>query len=74
MAKEPSKKIAADAGAAPTNEIPLSLNEFCLRQSRVKGGALVTAFFHTEQAAGRMKDLPSAYAERYAEFATTPAI
>lgn len=74
MAKEPSKKNAADEGAAPVNEIPLSLNEFCLRQSRIQGGALVTAFFHSEQAAGRMKDVQSAYAKRYAEFANTPAI
>lgn len=73
MAK-PSKTIAADAGAAPTNEIPQTLNEFCLRQSRLQGGALVTAFYHSEQAAGRMKDVQSEYAKRYAEFANTPAI
>lgn len=71
MAKEPSKKPASDADAV--NEIPLSIEEFCLRQSRIKTTSLVTAFFHSETRAGRVVDVSSAYAKRYVEFANTPA-
>ncbi len=75
--KKPSEAVSdeavADAGAV-VNEIPLSLTEFCQRQSRVKTTSLVTAFFHAETKAGHTKDTHSAFAQRYAEFANTPAI
>lgn len=71
MAKQPSKTTgSADA----VKEIPLSIDEFCLRQSRIKSTSLITAFYHSERNAGRLKDVQSAYAKRYAEFANTPAI
>ncbi|HHA3594130.1 TPA: hypothetical protein ACODIZ_003657 [Salmonella enterica subsp. enterica serovar Newport] len=63
---------------AVTQEAPIefaqTLTEFCTRLSVTETRhALIAGFHYTEKAAGRMSDIPSAYAKRYAEFLTTPA-
>jgi len=86
MAKAPTSlddqtdASALDASApdAPTPDapdaFPLAIDEFCARLSvsdrRVE---LIGAFHAVEKAAGRIKDLESAFAERFAAFVNQPA-
>ena len=76
MAKQPLKAIAAEVDAAAVStEIPLSLDEFCTRLSLTeKRYVLITGFWTKETSAGRVRDIPSAYEKRYAEFLETPLI
>ncbi|EPT1451927.1 hypothetical protein ACVOZ6_003515 [Escherichia coli] len=70
MAKTPEKIVAPEA--QPT-EFAQSLDEFCtalsLNEPRY---TVIGAFHYVETKAGRVKDLPSAYAKRYADFKNTP--
>ncbi len=69
MAKETDAPVATEQ-----NEFPLTLDEFCSRLSitdrRVE---LIGAFHITEKAAGRTKDMASAYSARYTAFLNQPA-
>ena len=76
MAKAPTSlddQTDASAAAAP-DAFPLAIDEFCARLSisdrRVE---LIGAFHTVEKAAGRVKDLESAFAERFAAFVNQPA-
>jgi len=52
----------------------LSLDEFCSRlSSSDKRVEMIGAFHHTEKAAGRNKDIESAYIARYSDFINQPA-
>ena len=56
------------------DEFPLSLDEFCSRLSSTdKRVETIGAFHHTEKAAGRNKDIESAYIARYSDFINQPA-
>lgn len=68
---------AADDGpviAPPEpDEFPLTLDEACARISATdKRVELIAAFHHVEAAAGRLRDLESAYRTRFAELADRP--
>lgn len=67
-------KDTSEVQVAEPSEFPLTLDEFCSRLSvndrRVE---IIGAFHFTEKAAGRMKDVESAYASRFAAFLTKPA-
>lgn len=69
--------MAKDQAAAATSEeaeFPLTLDEFCTRLSRTdRRVELIGGFEHSERVAGRVKDVESAYAKRYAEFCNKPA-
>jgi len=55
-------------------DFPLTLNEFCSRLSATdKRVELIGGFEHTERFAGRMKDVQSAYSDRFTAFANQPA-
>lgn len=77
--KEETTEVAAEAPAevapavAELKEFPQTLDEFCRRLSLTEPRyMLIGGFHHTEQAAGRLKDVPSAYTKRYSEYLTTP--
>lgn len=67
-------KDISEVQVTEPSEFPLTLDEFCSRLSvndrRVE---IIGAFHFTEKAAGRMKDVESAYASRFAAFLTKPA-
>lgn len=66
MAKNEKAGVAA---AHEGEEYSLTLDEFCIRLSRTdKRVELLAAFAHTEKAAGRTKDVESAYAARFNKF------
>lgn len=76
-----SKTKTEQAGATETaeqvacQEIPQSLDEFCARLSvKEPRYTLIAAFWHRENDAGHKRDIPSAYAKRYADFLTSPLI
>ncbi|MFL5900877.1 MAG: hypothetical protein ACJ75S_06725 [Solirubrobacterales bacterium] len=75
MTKEtkPAAAPVAEAPASP-DEFELTLAEACQRISiedrRVE---MIGAFHASEKAAGRSKDLESAYRERFAAFCNAPA-
>jgi hypothetical protein len=72
-ANEDQAAVAASVGVTPS-EFQVTLTEFCTRQSKGdKRVELIGAFHHVETSAGRMKDKESAYAARYAAFASQPA-
>lgn len=55
------------------SEFALPLSDFCTQLSATdKRVESIGAFYSTEKAAGRYKDLPSAYAVRFAAFLTKP--
>lgn len=55
------------------SEFPLSLDEFCAQLSQTdKRVESIGAFHTTEKAAGRVKDLASAYAARFSDFLNKP--
>lgn len=71
--------VIADAGAvatadvAPTAPQELTLQEFCQRLSSVdKRVELIGAFHYSETAAGTVKGLESAFADRFAAFLNKP--
>ncbi|ELK5289391.1 hypothetical protein Q6670_004059 [Salmonella enterica] len=67
---------AAEPIKAPeaAQEIAQSLEDFCRELSLTeRRHTLIASFFHTEKAAGRVKDAASAYRKRYSEHLTTPA-
>lgn len=70
---EKETKTAAPVAEAP-DEFELTLNEAC---SRISAGdkrvEMIGAFHASEKAAGRSKDLESAYRERFAAFCNAPA-
>lgn len=69
-----AKENVAQAVTAEPSEFPLTLDEFCSRLSvEDKRVELIGAFHLTERAAGRTKDLESAYATRFAAFVNQPA-
>lgn len=56
------------------SEFPLTLDEFCSRLSvSDKRVELIGAFHTTEKAAGRSKDVESAYKARFTAFIKQPA-
>lgn len=72
---EKTTKPAAEAAPAPVADaFPLTVDEFCSRLSvsdrRVE---LIGAFHATEKAAGRVKDLESAFRSRFEAFINSPA-
>jgi hypothetical protein len=76
MANEPTKttkEALAETPALETAEFEQTLDEFCAQLSsgdrRVE---LIGGYHATERAAGRIKDLPSAYAARFTSFVTAP--
>lgn len=59
---------------AENAEVPVALDEFCMRLSQVERSVeLIGAFHHLETAAARMSDKPSAYRARFADVLTRPA-
>ena len=73
--KTDAAPAAAKAEApAPEKEFPLSLVEACARISATdKRVEMIGAFHSSEKAAGRLKDLESAYRSRFAAFCNAPA-
>ena len=73
-ATPPQTATPVAAPAAPVDDYPLTLAEFCQRLSagdrRVE---MIGAFHYTEKAAGREKDTHSAYAARFVAFCNAPA-
>lgn len=70
---DPKTADTASVAAAP-DEFPLSLDEACARLSATdKRVEMIGAFHYSERAAGRLKDLESAYRDRYAAFVNAPA-
>ncbi|ECN9265215.1 hypothetical protein ACLMYS_003872 [Salmonella enterica] len=64
---------ASNTGA--TSEIVQSLDEFCRRLSVTERRyGLIAAFHFREKEAGHVRDLPSAYAKRYAAYIDPTAI
>lgn len=64
----------AIADAQQQAEFPLPIDEFCARLSLTdKRVELITAFARMESAAGRRKDVHSAYARRFGDFINQPA-
>lgn len=74
MATAKNDQSAVDTAAAESvAEFEVTLNEFCTRQSATdRRVELIGAFHHVESVAGRVKDLQSAYAKRFADFANQP--
>lgn len=76
MAKEPTpvqsgEKVEATATASA---FPLTVDEFCTRLSATdRRVELIGAFHATEKAAGRAKDLESAFLARFESFVSQPA-
>jgi hypothetical protein len=68
-------KVAVVASVIADNpEQELTLQEFCQRLSSVdKRVELIGAFHYSETAAGTVKDLESAFADRFAAFLNKPA-
>ncbi len=55
-------------------EFPLTVAEFCARLSSTDRRVEMIGAFHAfEKAAGRIKDVESAYRARYADFCNAPA-
>lgn len=55
-------------------DIPLSLDEFCMRLSNTdKRVELIGAFHYVETQAGSLRDTEVAFQSRYTAFATKPA-
>ena len=58
----------------PVQDFPILLQDFCtglsMSDRRVE---LIGGFEHQERTAGRVSDLPAAFAVRFAAFATQPA-
>lgn len=74
MAKPDSKPEPQDAPAAPAAEFPVSLDNFCADLSKSdKRVELIGGFHFTERAAGRLRDVASAYSARFQSFVTRPA-
>lgn len=68
-----TKPEAARATKGET-EFPLTLTEVCERMSSTdKRVEMIGAFYSSEKAAGRLKDLESAYRTRFAAFCNAPA-
>lgn len=70
MAKDTTPDIdSAPIVASEPTEFAQMLSDFCTHLSASdKRVESIGAFHSTEKAAGRLKDLPSAYAARYAVF------
>lgn len=71
---KPETETEVAAVAVEEAEFPLTLDEACSRISandrRVE---MIGAFHSVERAAGRVKDLESAYRSRFADFCNAPA-
>ncbi|EJG5414270.1 hypothetical protein NAD41_000871 [Salmonella enterica] len=73
MAKPTPKKEVAPA--AEPSEFKQSLDEFCTQLSVTEPRYGLIAVFHfKEKTAGRVKDFPSAYAKRFADYVNPQAI
>lgn len=75
MSTKPQTK-PEDAAAAPEapEAFPLTLDEFCAQlSSEDRRVELIGGFHATERAAGRTKDLASAFKARFDEFVVRPA-
>jgi hypothetical protein len=71
MGKNNPAPAAPEQGEA---EIPLTLDEFCIRLSASDARVeLIGGFHHTEAVAGRSKDVESAFRARFDEFVNQPA-
>lgn len=69
MAKDTDTNVVAEP-----SEFPLTLDEFCSRLSSTdKRVELIGGFYATEKATGRIKDIESRYAARFADFINQPA-
>lgn len=74
MPKADDAPVAATKADSPATEFPISLDEFCTRQSgKDQRVELIGAFFRVEKAAGRTQDLQGAFAARFEAFASQPA-
>ena len=72
MAKE--TVIPVENTPAEVGEFPLTIEEFCARLSKTdRRVELIGGFYAVESAAGRVKDLESAFAARYTKFINQPA-
>ncbi len=73
--KESSLKAEPAATEAKVDAEPkTSLVEFCLRLSgRDRRVEMIAGFEHVEKMAGRLADVESAYAARFAAFVNKPA-
>ncbi len=69
-----SGSVAAPAPApAQPSEFPVSVSEFCSRLSeKDRRVELIGAFAVMEKMAGHVRDLPSNFAKRFAEFCVRP--
>ncbi len=69
MAKTPTA-VPTDEPASPGSKV--TLNEFCLRASLTSRSELIGAFERVERSAGRVKDVESAFRERFDAFVNKP--
>lgn len=69
----PAEAVAVVEADEAVVEQSLTLNEFCQRLSQKdKRVELIAAFHYTETAAGTVKDVESAFADRFAAFINKP--
>lgn len=69
-----SRPTSAEAPAVEEAEFPLTVTEACARISATdRRVEMLGAFHSSEKAAGRLKDLESAYRSRFAAFCNAPA-
>lgn len=74
MAKEEAKTAPVVETPVEEAEFPLTVAEACARISATdRRVEMIGAFHASEKAAGRSKDLESAYRERFAAFCNAPA-
>lgn len=74
MAKETKTTPETDAKVTAPQAIPMSLTEFCIKQSKSdRRVELLSGFEFTERSEGRLGDTEANYAARYAAFMNQPA-
>ena len=68
MAK--AQTTTTEAADAP---VAISLDEFCIRLSRTEPRVeLISGFHHTEELAGRVRDIAASYQDRFNKFMKKP--
>lgn len=69
------ESVTAVATTQPNEgDFPLTLSEFCTQlSSSDKRVALIGGFYHSEDAAGTIKDTVAAFTERFEAFINQPA-
>ncbi len=74
MAKETKTTPETGANVSSSQAIPMSLTEFCIKQSKTdRRVELLSGFEYSERSAGRLSDTEANYAARYAAFMNQPA-